>query len=422
MRMFWLMPALIGCANKASPCISSEAEAWPDDVFVLDRPDGEPFQVQVHPSTASDTEASAPMVVFIHGGWGSEPLPITDQQPQLRSDLGYHVLYLELPADDLRGAASRATLATALRYASSLPDAASDTDCANPSEEGTQRPVLLAGFSHGGNLAWSTLADPTLDLPEIAGIATFETPPSSQFVAVDVGTLARPNDRFNEDECSSVESEIICEIDYTPMVAVTCATDASCLVIDANHDGQLSDGEFVLGTLNDPVSGMRVASLQAVAAAEAAGVLPDTFMGATAVADFWSERLGPEILQRAAHRHPLLGAIVTGTERDHMLTALRRPVHLTNMAAAITQAGVGWVRLHPDAAYLQFLHGDILHWKDYPANEGTDLSDRTLSAEPEETGAIHPTDYLDAAVLELIDRSRTGDWSNDLDEPIQLIP
>ena len=422
MRTLPLMFALLGCAAVPKTCPDPEENSWTQEVFELDTTNGQTIKAQLHPSTAPAQDWPTPMVVFVQGGWGSDPLPITQTDPQLRSDLGFSVLYLELPTEDRRGAASRAALAAGLRHASSL--GAPMAGCPSSNDPEQRVPVLLAGFSNGGNLAWATLADPDQNLPPIAGIATFETPPSSQFVALDPGSLTRPNDRFDADDCHVENSEIVCEIDYTPLIAGTaadCGGQDGCLAIDANHDGVINAPEFVLGVLNDPGSGMRVASIQATALAQTTGVLPDDFMDTDAVNAFWAARVGADILKAAAARHPDLAAIVTGTEGDHMLTSLTRPVHLTAFAQAIAQAGTRWIRLHPDAEYMRAMHGDVLPWRDNPANDGTDLSDPMLTAEPEETHDVHPTDYLNAAVLELIDRSTSGDWSNDLDKTIRVV-
>ena len=423
MRWIGLIFGLLGCADKHTEC-----EPWIDSpssgrIINLPSPEGTGVQVQIFLSTEPPRGEYPATVVFVQGGWHTDPDPLTQGEPSLRTDLGHTVVYAWLPKHDRRGADSRRALGTAIQYAGGL-IADADT-CTLEDRLGGLGPVVLAGFSNGGNLAWATAGDPSLDLPHISGIATFETPPSSQFITMDPGTQERRNKRFDEALCAVPEGEIDCAIDYSPIIATaggSCSDDAECLAIDNNGNGSINGDEFVLGALNDTESGLRVSSLQATEAAERAGILPESFMSSAEASDFWSQRVGARLLQRAADRHKDLAAIVTGTERDHMQTALTQHVHTVAQAEAIAQGGIGFIRLHPDSVYLEALHGDLLQWQDLPAATTFDLRDMTIGAEPEENQYIRATEYLDAAVLEIIDRSRTQDWSENLNEPLSVIP
>jgi hypothetical protein len=422
MRALFLIVFGLGCVPKSQPCSPPDPSADLDDsIFSVTSPDGAQILLQFDPATQPPVSGPSPTVVFVQGGWKFKALPFSPTHPRLNPDLGFHTLYLQLP-NDARGAQSRAALATALLYAAGMLDEGGDA-CQDDATEA--QPIVIAAYSNGGNLAWSTLADPALLLPPIAGIATFETPPSSQFATLDMGTRAQQNDRFQDERCTVTSAEIVCAMDYTPIIAADgsrCTQTETCLGIDGNNDGILQQEEFALHTILDPSSGLQVPSIQVAAAAHIARVLPQDFMSNAQTADFWAQRMGPDVLKWAAERFPGLAAIVTGTEKDHALTALKRPIHLTTFAMALQQAGVAWVRLHPDAAYMQMLQGDVAIWEDNGANDDTNLNDPSLSAEPEESGDLYPTAYLNSAVLELLDRSRVLDWSNDLDDPLEMIP
>ena len=96
-----------------------------------------------------------------------------------------------------------------------------------------------------------------------------------------------------------------------------------------------------------------------------------------------------------------------------VLDDLARPVHVIGMIHAMRESGVPWFRLHPDASYLDEIHGNAAPWEDISANEFIDIRDTEWGMEPEDDATVRGSDYLSAAVAEILDRSRVMDWSND---------
>ena len=120
------------------------------------------------------------------------------------------------------------------------------------------------------------------------------------------------------------------------------------------------------------------------------------------------------MMSSAIQRFPNLAGIATGTETDHVLNDLQRPIHVLAMVEAMEKNHIQWSRLHPDAKFLDEIHGDHINWLDIPANNGITIQDTEWMMEPEDDATIRGTDYLSAAVAELLDRSRAQDWSTDL--------
>ena len=119
-----------------------------------------------------------------------------------------------------------------------------------------------------------------------------------------------------------------------------------------------------------------------------------------------------------AERFPEIAGIATGTPIDHVLSGLDLPVHVTGMIAAMQAAEISWTRLHPDAAYMSAMVDTDRTWADVPANESIDVVHPDAPMEPEDGASVRGTDYLSAAVVEIMDRSRMNDWSADLETPL----
>lgn len=395
MRGIILFLGLIGCAD-VNLC---EHGGWVADerssqISLADAPD-----VQVlMPAKSGRYPEGAPAVVFLRGGWSETSLPAQNLDVHFGSGRGVVHLYLDL-FDDLRGAASRAAVAAVLRYAAG--EELDEQNCGIEQRSGIpfSGELVIAGFSNGGNLAWSTLADPTLELPEVDGVAMFETPISAQMVLFDL--MRTP---YETGMCAlNDSSSLSCDVPYEDM--------------SASKEGQLwvrnGAENTALGGVWDPDSGLWIPSPQAAAAAETAGLQEVWLADSAHASAFWQEREAPQHVQAAVERFPDLAVVVAATETDHAQAGLVDAPHITGMLAALTAGGVRWHRLNPDAAYAVLETGAADANAEHPANTVFSVSDRPVLM-PESVGAGRG--LLTASVLEIMDRSHEDQWEADLQQ------
>ena len=367
--------------------------------------------------------SGAPVVVYVHGAWTTNFVPVTESISHLNPTLGVVQLYLNLPGgrsdpdhdspgeNDRRGAASRAAVATALQYAD---EAIADSEGCTLSERiggPLSGQIAVAGYSNGGNLAWATLGDAELDLPEIVGISTYETPLSGQLVVVESGTTENDSPVYIEDACALQDNALICDYDYTGIAYDDSAEDGGVLFIDADNDSTYDVGEFRLGAVQ--YAGRWNHSVQARRAARDAGLILSNRASVKETEAFWQEREAPRSMVSAIQRFPDLAAISTGSEIDHVLTGAVEHPHVTGMITAMQAAGIRWSRLHPDSAYSTMISRSS---QDFPENDANRLIAVGERLPMLPTGAAaHGEDYLTAAIIELLDRAHYDQWSNNID-------
>jgi pimeloyl-ACP methyl ester carboxylesterase len=417
MRQYWTWSFVLACGAKdPPPCQQWTLNERSTGVTIaLSRPDEPDIEVEAVIPRSGRAEDGAATAIFVHGGWSPVQLPLGEGSPTLREDMGFTTLYPNLGRNDARGEPSRAILARVLQYANG--DFADTSDCTLDERipVGRAPQVILAGFSNGGNLAWATAGDAAQDIPRLDGIATFETPLSSQFITGEPGTDRHPNPRFEADSCDFDSTDSVnCALNYAPLLSMPvseCSETAHCLFIDIDESESLTEGDVQLGGAWDSQHEATVYSVAATRAAEQAGILPEATRSSEEALVFWEHREAPKAMRSAAHRFPDLAGIATGTEVDHVLNDLERAIHVTGMVHAMEKYGVRWARLHPDPKYLIELHGSDPNWIDNPPNIGVRIEDAEWPMEPEDGPSIRGTDYLSAAVAEIIDRSRTGDWA-----------
>ena len=419
MRYLFTWLGLIGCSGKSPPPCQEwtldEASVGP--LLTLNRYDEPSVNLQAVFPNAPRTDEGAPTAIFIHGGWSPLQIPLESDSVKLRADMGFTTLYPNLGRTDARGEASRSILATVIAYANGEISDTQDCSLDDRIPSGRAPEIALAGFSNGGNLAWATAADDSLAIERLDGIATFETPPSSQLILGESGTQRQQNERFDVDACAlEVNLSIHCDIDYRPLQSLPadeCSSETGCLFIDIDASNGWSEGDFQLGRILDPNTDNLVYSLAATRVAEELGILPDDAYDSIDANAFWSTREATRNMNKAVEQFPTIAGIATGTRVDHVLDDLPRPVHVLGMVQAMKESGVPWFRLHPDASYLDEIHGSTAAWQDIPPNENIRIQDTEWSMEPEDNATIRGTDYLSAAIAEILDRSRTVDWSND---------
>ncbi len=426
MRIALLLLAATGCSGNAPPCQpwQTDKSATSPMVQLTDEsPTGE-LTLQVAIPDQERYPSGTPVVVYVHGGWGSDMVPLTEAGPRLRADMGFATVYVNLPggdgesasegSNDLRGTSARQALGAALRYAEGGVFDNGRCTLEDRLPGGTSGQVVLAGWSNGGNLAWATAADSEIEIPTLDGIATFETPTSAQFLTVEPGTTERPGRFFDALVCDlTEETRLSCPHGYPGLAWDPDAGEETdgALFIDANGDGVLGAMESTLDPVWSPADEAWIHPIEALAAATDLDLTHRA--SPTDAAAFWAQREAPLSLAGALARFPNLVAIATGTEIDHVLTDLDLPVHVTGLVSALQSVGFTWSRLHPDAVYVAQV-SELEDAQEYDADMALDVVEPLLSMEPEDGAHIRGTDYLTAAVLEIMDRSWAGDWSEDL--------
>lgn len=434
-----LLVGATGCASEVERRCQGELNAYDatdkSRLVTLEEDGVGPIQAQVViPWTGSRYEAGAPVVVFVHGSWSNNHVPLGEDSARVLSGHGLIGVYLNLPGgqgdeasageNDRRGPAAREALALVLRYAADEVRDSQGCLLSERSPEGSTDELVLAAFSNGGNLAWATLADEELDLPRITGVATFETPSAGQFVMAEPGTESRRSPIYEPGSCALTEEGAVrCAYDYGEIAWDAQASPGTegQLFVDTDGDDRFTDEvDFPLGAVFDPLSDRWLHSLPATEAAAAAGVLPLSRGDIDDASAFWSEREAPRSMAAAAARFPELAAIEVGTEVDHVLQGAEDHPHVTGMVAAMQAAGVSWTRLHPDASYVEAVSGAQLDFADLPADLEIEVGDLTVPMEPTDDDLVRSNHYLTAAVLELADRGHGAVWDDDLDGELIL--
>jgi|GEM_PF-1282807 len=341
-----------------------------------------------------------PMVMVVQGGWDAVTTPIdrSTGRPDVRS--GLTALHIDLPGggestgdDDRRGAGSRAAVAAAMRYAAGLSrdqDGCRITDRApgtDPSD------LYLLGLSNGGNLALATLADASLDVPDLHGLVLWETPSAPQFATVELGvdpTVYEPG------SCALTAAGIECAFDDATLYA-----DGSHWCFDVDLDHVCDRDDIPLVGIDDPVSGLRMLS------PELRAVLPPSSSGFASLEDtrlWWQERDGGALAAAMVARWPTLPVMLLGTEEDHVLSTWTDHPNVFGLGEALQRAGVAWLRLNPGMRWLPEAPGEN------PPNLPLSLADPTGVLVPEDVE--QPDDaFWAAGVRELADRHRDDDWA-----------
>ncbi len=413
----WLL--LGACGKTTPPC-----QQWTRNpettalIIELERPDHTHVELQAVFPGSPRTLLGAPTAIFIHGGWNPIQAPLEEDSVRLRNDLGFTTLYPNLGPTDARGSNSREIVARVIEYANGEISDADNCSLDDRLPSGRAPEIVLAGFSNGGNLAWATAADPNLGIQRLDGIATFETPSAHQMVVGETGTQRQVNPRFDIDECSiEAGGAFNCAINYDPLQVgstTNCASTTDCLFIDIDDSKDWNEGDFPLGHVLDPETSSVAYSIPVTIAAESAGVLPEGAYDVNETMEFWHWREAAASVSAAAQQFPKLAGIATGTEIDHVLDDLDRPIHVLGLIQIMEENGIHWSRLHADAKYLDETSGFAGDWRDFPANSGVSIDGNEWMMEPEDGVNIRGTDYLSAGVAEIIDRSRTQDWSLNL--------
>lgn len=295
----------------------------------------------------SGEAASLPVVVQLFGRWYSTTRPPEGNIP-IDSAIVVRVALAGADwgdgTDDVRGPNARAAVAEALRYAHG--NAVDGAGCRIDERFPTANPgvVVLLGQSNGGNLAFATLADDTLDVPQPTALVTWEPPAGAQFVNMEFGSTDAVYDpgscRFD------VERGVTCALDP----ALTLAVDGLDVCFDLDHDERCGTSDANPHPPTDPATGLPAAS-PALAAAVAAAGLASPWDDVEQADSFWAPRDASRLAAAAVTRFPELPFLLLGSEADHAIANLTDHPHVFGLGEALQAAGARWVRLNPGSAY-----------------------------------------------------------------------
>lgn len=367
------------------------------------------LHVQVRWPDASPREGDRwPVVVFVHGGWYGEGTPVEEGLTHLDVSDGLVAVHLDLPGtglsggvDDRRGPAGRAAVATALRYAAGLLPDRGGCHLADRALAADVDDLYVLGASNGGNLAFATLGDPSLDLPPLRGLVAWEVPAGAAFATVQYG---RELNVYDPGTCALDDDHAIrCADPDEPLVRVDGG-----LCYDVDGDGACAeDTDALVEGVYDPVSAREMLSPELLLALAEAGVDTRGYATPEDARTWWRARDAAQSAAALVEAWPDLPVIMLASEEDHVQVGLSDHPHVYGLGESLQAAGVAWLRLNPGPEWLEMTDGAN------PPNAPMrlDAPVLTLLTEEDET----PLEaLLTAGVRELADRRAADSWADEL--------
>jgi hypothetical protein len=141
------------------------------------------------------------------------------------------------------------------------------------------------------------------------------------------------------------------------------------------------------------------------------GTKPEHIPTLAEAREFWQWRDATASIPEAVRNCPKLAVIVYANERDHV-QADPAHTHILEQVEGFRKAGARFVRLNPDRAYVERLAPSAARFADNPAGKTWTRANIRDGLEP---SSVPVGIYMQAAVCELADRVRTGNWSPNLD-------
>lgn len=275
--------------------------------------------------------------------------------------------------------------------------------------------VGLYAFSHPGIPATIVLSRYGEENPGVTYFVGGENPTNDALFSVEVGHWGSNGDAVQNPYYDYPE-------DYAPD---TLAIDTSYLDwrVDPSHpDGvpvfRVPGGEdYVLGDRVPRMGGKRYYS---VAVAEALlrngalteGAWPADVATASETRANWPDRMAVGHYAPLAAAAPDLKVMLVFGDEDHVQVALDKP-HIHQAYDGFREQAGLWVRLNPDRAYVAAIAGVQLSGR-FPDNPANAEPSNWLDVGSWSVPARYRQIALLAAVAEMIDRTRSGIWSEDL--------
>ncbi|MCX7750004.1 MAG: hypothetical protein N2320_00235 [Candidatus Bipolaricaulota bacterium] len=253
----------------------------------------------------------------------------------------------------------------------------------------------------------------------------WENPAGVPFTTVDLGGREDPNPAYVPGSCRLTAEGVQCTVDDTQLRWDATARSGGAgprggpafgvLYHDLNRNGRYDSGDYALGAYTGTFGGRekRVYSLAALEAAVARGLLdpwPSDVATVEEARAFWAIRDMSRHYQAALAANPDLRVVVIGSAQDHVQNTPDYP-HLVLQYGGWLEAGVRWIRLNPDSAYVLALAPGVGGAPDNDANVPVTYGNVRELLAPESV----PDPLLQlAAALELSDRWTWERWEANL--------
>lgn len=415
----------------AGALIGDEAGAFTTHVPSAAAPDvGVAVQVIFPARDATRYAEGAPITVVLPGGWDTGSLSGVG-----RAGGGFVRIEVLLPGgtardgtasggvDDWRGAAAVQAVVDVLEYATGTRTDIEGLYLLDRVEYALVDNVGIQGDSHGGNLAIVALAEADPASSPVKWLVAVESPIGDQQA---LGEL-NGNPFFEPGTCEGLTCP-------WPGIgrALTFDSDSDSGGIaggpswpgrfSATGDGD-SGGTIVFKVVPGPPGPEQKAFVSTELLTDiranqerlfGADGPPDWLPTEDEAAEFWHWRDGSIRIDDAAANYPDLLVCVVQRQRDHKQTSPDYP-HTWMYLEAWSNAGHGFFRLNPDAAYVASISGEDA--SRYPDNDAG-----ALVPWPEPLPAMLPNDAyvagLIAAPFEMADRTYEGNRSPNLDTVI----
>lgn len=291
--------------------------------------------------------------------------------------------------------------------------------------------VGLVGSSHGGNACGLAMAKHGHEFPSLAWYVSMESPYGEGAANVELGGQESGVNPAYDPRTGVLDlSRLAWSGDLAPGLFRKPMPGAprelkGALYFDLNRDGRFSrDDDFPANCfVGDAGQGVKAwYSPRLLAEAErrslVAGDRPAHLPTSAAAREFWSWRDAAPSIPEAVRCCPKLAVIVYANERDHV-QADPAHTHILVQVEGFRQAGVRFVRLNPDRAYVE----RVAPAGARPARARAAANNpagrpwtRANIAEGLEPAALPVGVYMQAAVCELADRTQAGNWSVNLEE------
>jgi hypothetical protein len=290
----------------------------------------------------------------------------------------------------------------------------------------------LVGSSNGGNTAVVALGlfGEQMAVDWYVG---WENPAGVQFVTVDLGSRDRSNPAYIPGSCRLTPEGTKCDVDYTQLrwdpEAVARGRGPQgggrqgILYHDFNGNGRYDPraSDYALGAFTGTSAGQekRVYSPSALEAAIERNLLtpwPEDVATLEEARDYWAIRDMSRYYDKAIEKLPELRVIVIGSVQDHVQGTPDYP-HIVLQVQGWHMTDISWVRLNPDAAYVEAVVGQAPPAVDNDANMLVNYANIAELLEPE---GVPDSLVRLAAVLELSDRTDRNLWIKNLGGILRL--
>ena len=286
--------------------------------------------------------------------------------------------------------------------------------------------VGLFASSHAGVVATNVLAHHGLELPTVKYLVGRENPTRDEMYPCELGHFDdQHNPVYNPFYDEDAYSPITVTVDYSTVgwYQDPQSTDRPYFAAGNGHP------EYILDDKGPKLwDDKRYYSRDITKALLDNGALtpetwPDDLATYTETVEAWPFRVTVHNYPAFVTQAPNLKVMLVFAQDDHVQAAETKP-HIHQAWDGFTDAaGLSWVRLNPDLAYVQAINpGYESGFPDNPANsEPADWHDIRPWGFPAGPGGIREDVWL-ASVAEMADRVQANNWDNNLDAVLYQYP